>query len=120
MSEGGYSLAALAKLGHPYAKRAPKPPMDAAIINRQSGRFLLAWRVSPVERSLAGIGIRVVNDAPYADYLDKGTSLMIQLPIIQRLEERLQPELIATLEAAVRRFWGRYVPEFTQTLGFSQ
>lgn len=105
LSSGGYSLEALARLGHPYAKRHPNPPQDPAIINRQTGLFLRSWRTTPLERTLAGLGIKVVNDAPYADYLDQGTSLMIRRPIIERLEQRLAPDLLLRIRTALGRWW---------------
>jgi hypothetical protein len=112
-SSGGFSSAQLAAMGHPYAKRAPHPPQDPGIINRQSGTFLRSWRSSGLEYTLEGLGIRVFNEAPYADYLDKGTSLMILRPIIDRLDEELLPELISRLESRLATFWGQRVNAYS-------
>jgi hypothetical protein len=44
LSRGVYKTETLAKMGHPYAKRKPRPPADAGIINLQKGDLLRGWR----------------------------------------------------------------------------
>ncbi|MCW3053296.1 MAG: hypothetical protein JWN14_2466 [Chthonomonadales bacterium] len=44
LSSGNYSSATLAKMGHPYSKKRPRPPQDPGIINLQSGNFQRGWR----------------------------------------------------------------------------
>ena len=91
-SSGRYSTATLVKMGHPYARRNPHPPQDPSIINRQTGVFWAAWRVIGPEVVGDRLKSRLVNEAPYAYFLDKGTRTMIARPILSRVMAELQPE----------------------------
>lgn len=85
-SSGPFSTRALAAMGHPYARRAPRPPGNPAVVNRQSGRFRAAWRIVR-----SGDRIRLVNDAPYARYFnDRGTRLMIRRPITRAVAQAIR------------------------------
>jgi len=85
-SSGPFSTRVLAVLGHPYARRAPRPPGNPAVINRQSGRFRSSWRVVRT-----GERIRLVNDAPYAKYFnDAGTQRMIRRPIMRAVGQAIR------------------------------
>lgn len=83
-SFGPFSLAALARADHPYARRnAGKntglyPP---GRINRQTGAFLADWKVEKTDA-----GYAVVNANPVADFLEKGTKYMVARPIKERVE----------------------------------
>lgn len=76
VSEGG--------LGAPYGHgsegwlgpRGPIPYGDPAVINVQSGLFRSAWRVIET-----GSMTLLYNAAPYAEYLEHGTKLMIRRPM---------------------------------------
>lgn len=91
LSGGALTPRQLRQMDHPYAKahrRSRRPRiavLDAAVINRQSGAFLSAWRYSS-EGTLFGAKARVVNADRSADFLDQGTTRMISRPIRQRLE----------------------------------
>lgn len=85
-SSGPFSTRALAAMGHPYARRAPRPPGNPALVNRQSGRFRASWRVVR-----SGNRLRLVNDAPYARYFnDRGTRLMIRRPITRAVGQAIR------------------------------
>lgn len=101
-SSGPFSARMLAAMGHPYARRAPRPPDRPAIINLQTGAFRAAWRVVR-----AGDVTRVVNDSPLAPFFSRGTTVMIRRPIAravaqamrQKREKRLREAVKAGLEA---------------------
>lgn len=89
LSSGVYTTADLRELGHPYAKRDPRPPQDAAIINRQTGRFQRSWK----PKRLSAFHAQVINDSPEAEFLAKkeGTARMIARPLVERVEEQVKP-----------------------------
>ncbi len=76
-----FSLRDLRKMGHPYAVRAPRPPVRAHILNRQNGRLYQAWRVSVVRPNTDRVTATVYNTAPYSRYM-LGTRYMIPRPIL--------------------------------------
>ena len=102
LSSGRYTLGQLRAMGHPYAKRAPNPPQDAAIINEQSGRFKSAWVARRPTRRGDYLETRIVNLAPHARFLHRGTKTMIARPILSRLRERLFPVRKRLLEERLR------------------
>lgn len=99
LSSGPYSARALARLGHPYARRRPRPPLPASVINVQSGRFRAGWQVT-------GTGDRLVlvNASPAARWLTaRGTRRMIGRPIAAAVAARIRERRLRRLRQAVRR-----------------
>lgn len=85
-----HSLAALKKLGHPYAKRAPAPPHPSHMIHIQSGK----WRSefdSSITRSKDGATATVYSNVPHARWLEEGTWKMIPRPLFATIMEELKP-----------------------------
>lgn len=80
-----------------YARRDPRPPQDPAIINVQSGAFRSAWTVKQ-----EGDKWVLENDSPHADFM-LGTRLMIERPILQRVEAWATPVLERNVTEALRR-----------------
>lgn len=74
-----YSLAQLRRMGHPYAKRRPRPPMYVGIINRQSGKFVAGWESDTFE-SFGSIVSRVRNRSEHARFM-LGKGFMVERPI---------------------------------------
>jgi hypothetical protein len=103
LSSGPYSSAALRRMGHPYARRRPRPPGDVAIVNVQTGRFLAAWRVSGPRKTGSGLSTRLVNNSPQARLLLGGTKVMIARPIIKRIGERVAAKRRRLHQQAMRR-----------------
>jgi hypothetical protein len=86
LSKGKYTLAQLARMGHPYSRKHPNPPQDPAIINFQTGRFLHSWRVSPVIVHNGEAVFVVSNPVRHSQYLRPwGTRKMIGRPVEVRL-----------------------------------
>jgi hypothetical protein len=102
-STGTYSLETLRKMGHPYAKRHPRPPADPGIINYQSGLFKRSWKKTLGTWSGNKLHSEIRNNAPYAGFLDKGTDLMIRRPIRDRVIKALAPRRMIRLHKAVKK-----------------
>jgi hypothetical protein len=103
LSSGPLSQHQLTRMGHPYARRSPRPPFSAAIINLQTGLFRALWRVRGVESTGSGIRSVLANDAPYARYLgERGTSRTIGRPIVRAIAQRVRFLRERRLAAAVR------------------
>ncbi len=109
MSEGPYSQAALRRLGHPYAKRSPSPPMAPGIINMgPSKRFRKGWR--RVQKGYIMSGPRnalvstLYNNSPEARFM-RGTRYMIERPITNMVARFVRPGRRVRLVEAVRRAW---------------
>lgn len=100
-SEGPFSSRTLRALGHPYATRHATPPLDPAVINRQSGRFASSWRLEEVSGETTGF--RVVNDAPYAGYLEEGTPRMVRRPIEEKILAENEALLMRNVQIALER-----------------
>lgn len=109
-SQGPYSLAELAKLGHPYAIRhlfatqGGGAPFGGAVINYQTGEFAASWTWSAPRRDGGAIRAKVWNKAPYASFLENGTVLMwarpinhaVALEVFPRFQERIRRALELT------------------------
>ena len=100
-----YSLAQLRKMGHPYATRHPRPPIQAHIINKQSGRLYDSWRIN-IKPNPDGMTATVFNTAPYSKYM-MGTRYMIPRPILDEALERTKAERRRNLHNARRRGYYR-------------
>lgn len=81
-SSGGLSLGAMQKMGHPFARRHPKPLADPAVINVQTGQFRANWRTL-VARDEA----LIINADRVADFLERGTKTMVNRPIQEACED---------------------------------
>lgn len=103
MSEGPYSSARLARMGHPYATRRPNPPMHPAIINRQRGVFWRSWRRDLGQWRGGTLISFVFNIDPKARLLMHGTRKMIARPIKPVLEGWIAQDRIGRLQMAMRR-----------------
>jgi hypothetical protein len=88
-SAGTYSLADLADMDHPYAKRHGTPLLDPSTINIQSGRFISSWKQMPITSSGGAIVGIIVNESVEADYLKDGTRYMFKRPIDVEVEAYL-------------------------------
>lgn len=105
LSSGPYSLADLRRMGHPYARRRPRPPLPPGVINVQSGLFRRSWHVEAHLRG-ARMEVSIENRAPYARYLLEGTRRMIPRPY----EEALRRELRAAIPRILAGALGRLLP----------
>lgn len=98
-SSGPFSTRQLRQMGHPYARRNPRPPGNPAVVNRQTGLFRASWRLVKTAN-----GWRVENLAPYARYFnDKGTRRMIRRPIMRAIGQKARLLRVRALAEAVRR-----------------
>lgn len=104
LSSGPYSLAMLRALGHPYARARPNPPQDAAIINVQTGVFRESWEAGVPRRRGTVMRTRLTNTAPHARFLPRGTTRMIERPILTRIGERMRPVRRQIMRAAVAQW----------------
>ena len=102
LSGGSFSRAQLRAMGHPYAARRPRPPADPAIVNRQTGRFQAAWKLQGPRKTAKGLVTKLVNNAPQAGALDRGTARMIARPIRVKLLALLALERRRLHDRAVR------------------
>ena len=102
-SQGTLNRIVLAQLGHPYGRRSGLSPVNAEVINKQTGRFLASWfwRLTPSGNS--SIALQIVNNAPYAKFLDKGTKRMIERPIRQVIVKKLTRPFRKAVQTAMRR-----------------
>lgn len=107
-SSGPYSLAQLAKMDHPYARRHATPLLDPATINVQTGTFRRHWAYQAPYETSTGIKGSVYNDAEIADTLMSGTWLMHRRPIDDRLGvymfDLAKREMDVRISAAIKRF----------------
>lgn len=102
-----YSTAQLRRMGHPYATRAPRPPVKPHILNRQNGLLYQSWKVN-VRNYPDGATVSVVNTAPYAVYMTAaGTTKMIGRPVLDEALRRTQEERTRNLRNARRRGYYR-------------
>ena len=85
-----FSLKQLADMGHPYARRNPRPPVKPWIINAQNRALHNAWATT-YARTSDGARATVYNRAPYAKYM-RGTRYMIERPVIEEAIRRTKSE----------------------------
>ena len=90
-SSGPFSLAELARMDHPYARRHSAALLPPSIINAQTGKFKAAWdaKKQPVPT--------IFNSDPIAIFLEKGTRYMVARPIDKVIIKALQPIRLANL-----------------------
>jgi hypothetical protein len=102
-SEGPYSSAALAAMGHPYSRRHPAAPLDPAVINVQTGQFRSSWAWRLPQESGGKLTTVVRNDDPKADDLASGTNRMIPRPLPEKVLAENESAIIAEMERAMER-----------------
>jgi hypothetical protein len=102
-SQGPYTLQELASMGHPYATRAPNPPMHPGEINLQSGEFESAWQEGAPVGGAGGMKTTARNTASYSGYLDRGTKRMIERPLTALVEQEVEPRRKDRLVKAIER-----------------
>jgi len=85
-----HSLADLARMGHPYAKRRPNPPHPPYMIHKQRGNFYKRWYAKQFRRG-DDFGFELGNTARTSrgrallPLLQNGTRKMIPRPILTQL-----------------------------------
>lgn len=101
LSSGPYSRARLAAMGHPYARRNPRPPMHPGVINAQTGSFRRSWLVEAPRLSRGEVVMAARNTDWKADLLISGTGRMIPRPIdallLQATEEAQEEAIYGAL-----------------------
>jgi len=102
MSKGAYSSLQLARMNHPYATRNPRPPAPPQLINRQSGAFLNAFRVSSTLTASRMVAT-LVNTSPEAKFLVSGTKNMIARPIDKATRYLIEPRFRLAIQDAIRK-----------------
>lgn len=100
VSSGPFSLRRLRQMGHPYAKRDPRPPLHPGVINVQSGKFRRRWfaRVNASKGEAS-----VINQSETAKFLKGGTKRMIARPADQLILDNMQGKLAKHTKAALRK-----------------
>lgn len=89
----------------PFARRHGTPLRDPSIIGRRNGLFLSSWWIDRMGKEIDGGGA-LINDAPQADFLDKGTKFMFARPIRSNIEESMSEEAVkAEKQAASMIDW---------------
>ena len=103
-----YSLEQLRQMGHPYAKRAPRPPVMPHIINRQSNNLHRNWRWNWA-RTPDGVRATIYNNAFTAPFMRdvQGTATMIARPVRAETIKRTKTARAVNLKRARRRGYYR-------------
>lgn len=92
-SQGTYSLAELAALDYPYARRHGRPLLPDSFINQQQGTFAASW---VVDQGPNGPVVHNI-DEPIATFLEKGTRNMLPRPM-EELKEFAAQALLKRLD----------------------
>jgi hypothetical protein len=103
LSSGGMDRTELRRRGHPYARRHGRiqSPGNPFLVNLQDGDFYEGWLIeSTLGPDPSGV---LYNQDPKAEWLEKGTRLMLGRDLPERLEEKLLPRLESELDAALAR-----------------
>lgn len=108
-SRGTYTPRQLRQMDHPYARRHGQALRDPAILNQRSGLLARSWRVLSVRAIRRGPrrGTRgsVINRSSSAGWIasgGKGSSKMVQRPIIERVERRISGPRQERIQNAIR------------------
>lgn len=103
-----YSLEQLRQMGHPYARRDPRPPVRPHIINRQTGNLHRNWRWNWA-RTPDGCRATVYNNAFNARFMRdiRGTLTMIARPVRAEAIKRTKDARARNLKRARRRGYYR-------------
>lgn len=104
-SSGPFRQAALDRMGHPYAKRAPNPPLPPSVINVQSGRFRTGFRRRLGRWTNGNLSSTLTNVAPEAKFVlaPGGTRYMIERPLRRWLIADIRAGRKARLKQALKR-----------------
>lgn len=102
-SSGDHTLAALAAIGHPYAKRHGAPRLDPSVINTQTGVFRAAWQFYDLGYNGNAHTVQVQNYSMVAQYLRYGTRFMFARPIDQRVVSELAQIRVNNISKAVSK-----------------
>lgn len=104
-SSGPYKMAELRRkpLDSPYAKRHARPVLDPGVINIQTGLFWRSWKVQRAKQTKDGAAGAVINDAPYAQFLEEGTKTMFKRPIVERTIKNVTPTLRKIFQTAIAK-----------------
>jgi hypothetical protein len=105
-SQGGYKTDVLAQMGHPYAKRRPRPPQDTAIINLQTGDLFRGWRRRTGNwrgGTLSSFVFNVSRDAALVEAMGQRGSPSIRRPLTERIPPLVRRVRLARLRAAIRK-----------------
>ena len=94
LSSGTRTLAQLAQMDHPFARRNPIALLDPGIINMQTGAFKRDWK-----SSFSGMSGEVSNSNFVVPFLTEGTKFMHVRPIDKAVEDYAR----FALEKAVKR-----------------
>ena len=99
-SSGTLTRRDLARMGHPFAVRAPITPVDPANINHHpGGGFQDAWEQESAQVSPDAVTVRVVNRDPAGRRMG-GTAKMIKRPIVEAVRQELAADRKRRLAAA--------------------
>lgn len=79
----------LARMGHPYARRRPRPPLPEYLVSRQSGEFHAGWVVEGLELG----HYRVANYSSRASLVLGGTRETVARPVLERVFQLTLDEL---------------------------
>ena len=104
-SRGTLSPGDLRRLDHPYARRHGSPLRNPAILNQKSGETARSWHTSPVSETSEGTQGSVVNRSPAAKWIKsggKGSSKMVERPIVEHVKSRIRAEREARLASAIK------------------
>jgi hypothetical protein len=103
LSSGPFTSSQLAAMDHPFAVRHGSPRLDPGVINKQTGLFYRSWVADRVRLPDGSLSLVVRNRAPYAPYLEHGTSTAFARPLEDRLAYfaerewlRIGPRMIET------------------------
>jgi hypothetical protein len=67
--------------------------VDLGLINRRKGRFVAGWEKGPVSAETGEVRGSVVNTAPFAGFLARGTSRMVARPLPERVVGETEAEV---------------------------
>lgn len=88
-----HSLADLARMGHPYAKRAPNPPHPPYMVHRQTGKYIAGFFSRTGQRGDTWF-IEFGNNAdPVTTWLEGGTKKMIPRRTVAHTLDVMRREL---------------------------
>ena len=103
-TRGPYSLARLAEMGHPYAKRRPRPPMHPGILNKQTGRLNRSFRMGMPTVSSGTIHARIYNVDPKAERVETGLySRAIARPLPVVVKADMMRNVVGAARSTVKR-----------------
>lgn len=106
LSQGRYSTVQLIRMGHPYAKRDPRPPADPGIINYQKGNFFRGWRRKTGNWKAGTLFCYVFNISREAALLQAGgtkKSKMIERNLLRLLVPTIRRPRMRRLSDAIRK-----------------